>query len=216
MGRLIKDAIILFAITLVAGLGLGFVYNVTSDARQEQIERTKQGAYKDVMPGFDKPDDTFNIDVDEAIKYISDKINNTEKSNGIKPMKEFNAEIEDVVLALDKDGNKIGYIVTVIDKEAYGGSLKLAVGVTTDKIVKGISFLSLNETPGLGMNADTDGFKNQFNIDKQIDYFEYTKTGKTEDNQIDVISSATITTNAVTHSVNAAIYCVDFIQGGGK
>ena len=30
------------------------------------------------------------------------------------------------------------------------------------------------------------------------------------------ISSATITSNAVTHGVNGAIYCVDFITGGGK
>ena len=30
MNKMIKDALILFAITLVSGLGLGAVYNVTS------------------------------------------------------------------------------------------------------------------------------------------------------------------------------------------
>lgn len=41
MGRIVKDTLILFAITLVAGLGLGFVYNVTSDARAETGRKNK-------------------------------------------------------------------------------------------------------------------------------------------------------------------------------
>ena len=36
MNKMIKDALILFAITLVSGLGLGTVYNVTSQARAQQ------------------------------------------------------------------------------------------------------------------------------------------------------------------------------------
>ena len=35
MKNIVKNTLILFAITLVAGLGLGFVYNVTSKARNE-------------------------------------------------------------------------------------------------------------------------------------------------------------------------------------
>ena len=41
MKTIIKNTVILFVITLVAGLGLGFVYNVTSKARAEQEEKTK-------------------------------------------------------------------------------------------------------------------------------------------------------------------------------
>ena len=36
MKNIIKDTLILFAITLVAGLGLGLVYNVTANSKMKQ------------------------------------------------------------------------------------------------------------------------------------------------------------------------------------
>jgi electron transport complex protein RnfG len=214
MKNIVKDTLILFAITLVAGLGLGFVYNVTSDARAKQEEKTKVAAYEAVMPELDSFE---NVALDEKAvdEYIADKITATESENSISTIKAYNGAIDNVVKAKDKNGNDLGYIVTVTDSEAYGGSLQMTVGVLSDGTVKGISFLSLSETPGLGMNADTDSFKGQF-ADKKVEYFKYSKSGVTADNEINAISSATITTNAVTHGVNAALYCVDYITGGGK
>ena len=46
--------------------------------------------------------------------------------------------------------------------------------------------------------------------------FEVTKTGKTADNQIDAISGATITSRAVTNSVNYAIEAYQQITGGAN
>lgn len=210
MSRIIKDTLILFAITLVAGLGLGVVFNVTKDARKEQEDKTQLAAYEAVMPGLDKFEDIkLPADINSNIK---DMVSKNESDNKISTIKEFNAEIEGVVSTVDKDGNK-GYIVTVNDKEAYGGSIKMTVGIMEDGTVNGISFLSISETPGLGMKAKEDSFMNSFK-NKKVDFFEYTKADKTKDNQIDAISSATITTNAVTHGVNAAIYCVDILTGG--
>ena len=54
MKNIVKNTLILFAITLVAGLGLGFVYNVTSKARNDQEEKTKMTAYESVMPGMEQ------------------------------------------------------------------------------------------------------------------------------------------------------------------
>lgn len=213
MKTIVKNTLILFAITLVAGLGLGFVYNVTSEARAEQEEKTKLAAYKSVMPGMK---DFESVKVDSACeKYIENKVQENEKANNISPIKPFNGTIDEVVLAKDKDGNNLGYIVTVTDNEAYDGSLQMTVGVKEDGTVLGISFLSLSETPGLGMKADEDSFKSQFQ-NKKVDYFVYEKSGAGEENEINAISSATITSNAVTHGVNAAIYCVDYMTGGGK
>lgn len=209
MNRIVKDTLILFAITLVAGLGLGFVYNVTSEARAKQEEKTKVSAYESVMPGLANFDE-IDLDAAEADKYIADKIKTNEKENNISTIKAYNAAVDNVVKATDKEGNELGYIVTITDSEAYGGSLQMTVGISSDGTVKGISFLALNETPGLGMKANEDIFKNQFN-EKKVDYFEYTKTSPSKDNEIQAISSATITSNAVTHGVNAALYCVEYI-----
>lgn len=213
MKTIVKNTLILFAITLVAGLGLGFVYNVTSDARAEQEEKTKLSAYESVMPGME---DFENVKIDRnCAKFIEDQVNENEKADNISAIKPFNATVDEVVLAKDKDGNDLGYIVTVTDNEAYDGSLQMTVGVKEDGTVLGISFLSLSETPGLGMKADEDSFKSQFQ-NKKVDYFVYEKSGATGDNEINAISSATITSNAVTHGVNAAIYCVNYITGGGR
>lgn len=209
MNRILKDTLILFAITLVAGLGLGFVYNVTSDARAKQEEKTKIAAYESVMPGLAGFDE-IDFDAAEADKYIADKIKSNEKDNSISTIKAYNAAVDNVVKATDKDGKELGYIVTITDNEAYGGSIQMTVGILSDGTVKGISFLSINETPGLGMKADEDTFKGQF-ADKKADYFEYTKSQPSADNEIQAISSATITSNAVTHGVNGAIYCVEYI-----
>ena len=46
MNKIVKDALILFAITLVAGVLLGFVYDITKDPIAAQNEKAKQEAYK--------------------------------------------------------------------------------------------------------------------------------------------------------------------------
>lgn len=156
--------------------------------------------------------DNVSFDSVAADKYIKEQINKNETE---KTIKSYNATIDEVIKAKDKSGNDLGYIITVTDNEAYGGSLQMTVGIKDDGTVMGISFLSLSETPGLGMKAKDDDFMSQFS-NKKVDFFKYTKSEAKADNEINAISSATITSNAVTHGVNGAIYCVDFITGGGK
>ena len=85
--------------------------------------------------------------------------------------------------------------------------------VKEDGTVNGISFLSISETAGLGMKADTDEFKGQF-ADRNAASFSVTKTGASADNEIDAISGATITTNAVTKGVNAGLAAIEYLKGG--
>ena len=48
--KIIKDAIALFVITLVSGLCLGFVYNITKDPIALAEEQAKQESYQTVFP----------------------------------------------------------------------------------------------------------------------------------------------------------------------
>ena len=50
---------------------------------------------------------------------------------------------------------------------------------------------------------------------KNVNKFSVTKTGATIDSQIDAISGATITSNAITEGVNAGLYLVQNIGMGG-
>ncbi len=61
--------------------------------------------------------------------------------------------------AVDESGEIIGYVITVTDSEGYGGDITFSMGVQMDGMLNGISILSISETAGLGMKADTDEFK---------------------------------------------------------
>ena len=115
--------------------------------------------------------------------------------------------------AVDASDNEIGYAFTVTTSEGYGGDIQFAMGVQKDGTLNGISILSISETAGLGMKADTDDFKNQFR-DKKVEKFQYTKTGAASEDEIDAISGATITTNAVTNGVNAGLAAFQYMEGG--
>ena len=129
--------------------------------------------------------------------------------------KGYKADIDEAVIACDKDGNALGYVFVITSHEAYGGDLQLALGVAEDGTTNGISFLSLSETAGLGMQADTDEFKSQFS-GKNVAQFKYTKSGVASDEEIDALSGATITTNAVTNAVNAGLSYADYLKGGAN
>ena len=87
--------------------------------------------------------------------------------------------------------------------------MQISVGVTSDGALTGVGFLTLSETPGLGMKAQEPEFKNQFPGKSIADVFEVTKTTASADNQVQAISGATITSSAVTGALNAAAYFVN-------
>lgn len=194
---LMKDAIILFVITLLAGLGLGLVYEVTKNPIAEANAKAKQEAYQRVYP------DAKEFAADEAIeKKVKDSAQFL-SNNGLD-----GAVISEVLIANDESGNGIGYVVSFVAKEGYGGDISLSMGMTNEGEITGLEVLSASETAGLGANCTKADFKDQFK-GKNVNVIEYIKDGAKDgalaDNQIDAISGATITTKAVTKGVNAAI-----------
>ena len=191
--------IAIMIITVIAGFALAYVYKITKDPIAVTEQKAKEEAYKAVFDDADSFDSYADFDADAAAKILSDA--------------GYNADIDEIVEAKGSDGSVLGYVVTVTSHEAYSGDLQLAMGVRADGTTNGISFLSLSETAGLGMEADTDSFKSQF-AGKKVDKFQYTKSGATVDEEIDALSGATITTNAVTNAVNAGLEYVKSINGG--
>ena len=200
MNTILKNTISITVITLVAGLALGVVQDITAGPIATQQEKSKEEAYKTVFEDADKFE-IYSAD-DGLTSYLSD--------NG------FTAQtIDEIMVAEDASGETLGYSFTVTDSEGYGGDIQFAMGVQNDGTLNGISILSISETAGLGMKATTDSFKDQFK-DKKVEKFTYTKTGATSDDQIDAISGATITTNAMTNGVNAGLCAFQYVEGGAE
>lgn len=199
MKEMMKNTGILLVITLVAGLLLGLVYQITKDPIAEQEAKAKQEACKEVFADAASFENVELADIDMA------------SWNGQGYAKET---VDEVMSAQDASGNLLGYVVTVTTKEGYGGDIQFTLGIRLDGTVNGISLLSISETAGLGMRAE-EVLKPQF-ADKNVEKFEYTKNKATSENQIDAISGATITTNAVTNGVNAGLYYFQTELKGGS
>ena len=194
MKGIVKDAVILCAITLIAGLALGFVHEITLEPIAAAQLAAATATYQEVYPeaaSFQESDE-LQAAVDSCAQEISSQ------GSG-------NVTVDEAQEALDDSGNVIGYLITSTSTDGYNGTIQVATGITAEGQITGIGFLSIDETPGLGMNAQQPEFKDQF-AGKSLQTFEVTKTSPSADNQIAAISGATFTSKAVTGAVNAAVY----------
>ena len=202
--KIIKDALALTLITLVAGVTLGGVYEITKDPIAKQEAQAKAEAYEQV---FTDAAAFEAVEMDDTLtKTIRDQLD----QEGYKAQ-----SIEEVMRAEDQSGETLGYAFTVVTSEGYGGDIQFSLGVQNDGTLNGISILSIGETAGLGMNADTPAFKDQF-VGKQVEKLQYTKNGATQDDEINAISGATVTTNAMTNGVNAGLCAFRVMEGGDQ
>ena len=193
MKKIVKDALVLFAITLVAGILLGVVYQITLDPIAKANENAKEKAYKAVLAEADSFETIDALPSDDDINASSDIDFSKDKVNEVAIGK--------------KGGETAGYVVTVTDSDGYGGDIKFSVGLSTDGTYLGTSILTISETAGLGMRAKQDpSFLAQFNGTKTSEYKVVTDgTGSSSDSSIDAIGGSTVTSKAITKGVNAAL-----------
>ena len=191
--KFLKNCLALFLITLVAGVSLAFVNEITKEGIAKAQDKARLEAYEVVYPDaqFEALDNT-----DEILKASSASLKKESLSQ---------CTVDDVLKATDKNGNLIGYVFSATSPSGYGGDVKVAIGVSakTNQLT-GFTVLSHSETAGLGAKATEDDFKSQF-VGKSADGINYTKNGASSDNEIDALSGATITSNAVCEAVDSAL-----------
>lgn len=166
----------LFAVTAVTGLILGFVQHFTSIAISRAELEAKNAAFRNVMPDGK----TFNaVEVKAGDEFITD------------------------IQKAENDSGLVGWCMSVSSK-GYGGPVNFIVGITKDGTVKAINILNHSETPGLGAKSTEPEFYGQFNDKSQLP-LKVVKGAAENPDEITAISGATITSNAVTGGVNAAV-----------
>lgn len=183
---ILKDALMLFLITLIAGSLLGLVNEVTKEPIANSQQKAKEEAYQVVLADGKSFDE--NKDIQTKLE--------TATFDG--------AEVTEVLEAKDADGQLIGYVESVTAKEGYGGDVKIAIGVSLDGTMTGFSVLSHSETAGLGANCTTDGFKNQF-AGLKGPKVVCSKDADGTSASFDALSGATITSRAVAKAVTAGL-----------
>ena len=187
MNKIVKNALVLMAFSLVLGSVLGAVYKITEPVIAEATLRKEMEAYKVVF----ETADTFNaIEVDAAAagKVMAD---------GGYP-----DEINKAFQAVDANGNPLGYVVQLTTKDGYSGGIVMVVGITNEGIVNGYSVTSHSETSGLGTKAFDPAYSDQFKGIAAADV-----------SGVATISGATLTSTAVINGINAAVAFANSLGG---
>lgn len=187
MNKIVKNALVLMAFSLVLGFILGAVYKITEGPIAEATLRKEMEAYKVV---FEKADTFKELTVDEAAaaKVMLD--------GG------FPDEINKAFEAVDASGNSLGYVVQLTTKDGYSGGIVMVVGITLDGTINGYSVTSHSETSGLGTKAFDAAYADQFKGIAAADV-----------SGIATISGATMTSTAVINGIHAAVAYVDSLGG---
>lgn len=185
MAKIFKLATGLFCITTVTGLILGSIYTMTLEPIRKVKEKIKMEALVETLP--------------EASSF--EGIDSQQSQSVIKEVNRGSS-----------GGKIVGYNITVTPK-GYGGPLEMVVGIDKNGRLIGIKILNHNETPGLGANADEPAFADQFH-EKNVEKIVVTTTPPTVDNEIQALSGATITSEAIASGVNRALeYWANNLKG---
>ena len=136
--KIVHDALVLFAFTVVLGLILGVVYGITKGPIDQVNYEKTQSAYKQVFEDADSFEEYADFDTAAAEDLMA--------QNG------YSDDIEAVNTALDASGNPLGYVLTVTAKDGSQGSITFSVGIQNDGTVNGYSITSISETrPAVGV-----------------------------------------------------------------
>ncbi len=200
--NIVMNTFVLVIITFVAITALAAVHQITAEPIAQAEVNMKAEAYKVVYPDAEE-----FTEIDGLDKMI-------EKSASLLTENGFEGcTVTDVLGVKGASGETEGYIIASSSPNGYGGEIQTAIGIKDGKLT-GFTTISNNETAGLGSKCTEPDFTEQFK-DKAASVLSYTKSGASSDTEIDAISGATITTNAVTESVNAAILFFQENFGGG-
>lgn len=189
-----KDAFILFAITLVSGICLGFVYEITKGPIEQATIAAANATYREVLSSADSFDTL--VGSEEKIAEL----------NASGELSQYgNVCVESVLEGTDANGDVVGYVINSYSDDSYNGRVSLSTGIDMEGIIVGVGIREITDTKGLGEKAKNAEYRDQF-IGKGTEALTVTKLGTAAENEINAISGATITSEATTNAVNAALY----------
>jgi electron transport complex protein RnfG len=176
---LLKPALRLFIICFVTAFSLAFVNFITKDTISLRAEQ----------------------EAEEQRKIVMAEADSFEKLEGWKELDESGL-ISAVYAAYT--GDKLAGYVFSASPSGFGGKIAVTVGISKDKKISGVSVGDNQETPGLGSKTAEEKFTGQFTGKDTGSEIVIVKRPVSEDNEVQAISGATISTNAVASAVQAS------------
>lgn len=126
---------LLLICAVIAGV-VSFVFSVTTDAYNQNLENEKKLALRGI----------FAESESDVIDY--------------ETLANSHPDVNDVYL-VSKNGTGAGFCVNITAK-GFGGDMTLMIGYNYDGSIKGVQVISHAETPGVGTKALVDGHLSQY------------------------------------------------------
>ena len=183
MKETIKLGLVLLLVTAIAGGVLAGVNSITGPVIAEREKMESLSAILEIFP-----------DANDSVEYDEAQVAEVAASNpGI-------TEITQVL----SDGEVLGYAITVVSG-GYAGDIRTLVGVDSEGVLSGIKVLVMSETAGLGSRiVDDPAFAESFQGKGAGGSVTPAGAGAGDD-EVMMLSGATVSTNAVVKGVNEAL-----------
>ena len=214
---MMKDAVILCAITLILGAVLAGVYTLTKKPIEDAQAKANNEACEAVVVSGDAVQNT--VATGEAVKYL--------QTHDLSDQEIKEGETSQDLLSNYVDIQEIhpttagGYVYLADALKGYGGKISFALGIDKYGATTGISITSQSETAGLGAKCEDEEFQKRF-----IDVFGispsselYSKEAPEEEvitdpedrerhlkSTVQAITGATVTSRAITRAVKGIIF----------
>jgi len=168
----------LLVITLVSGLSLGYVNDLTVGPKAKAKLEKKVNALKLVLPTFD------NNPVEDMKLVKSEKVADS-------------IEIYPAYL----NNEFVGAAVIGSTEKGFSGLVKIMIGFNPSGVVENVVVLEQKETPGLGTKMAEDKFLKQF---KGANLSTFNLKVKKDGGEVDALTGATISTRAFCDAAQTA------------
>ncbi|MBU5440038.1 RnfABCDGE type electron transport complex subunit G [Tissierella sp. MSJ-40] len=181
MNETLKLGLILLLITVISAGVLAVSNNITAERIAEADKIANEQAQKEIVA--------------EADEF------RTLDENKLKEIQNANSNILEISEAYS-NGTLVGYTIKSVSS-GYGGDVVMITGFSLAGKITGMKVLNHSETPGLGANSTKSYFSDSFK-NKSVTNELYASKNPSGESEVQALTSATITTNAVLAGVNAA------------
>ncbi len=190
MRDMLKPTLSLLIICLVMTFCLAFVYSITKDTIVQRAEK----------------------DAEEQRRLVLSEADSFKKLEGWES--EDQSGLVSQVYVAYRDEELVGYVFNASPK-GYGGEMAVTVGVSNKNEITGVQIGNNQETPGLGSKTADEAFTVQY-VGKDISSsLKVTRLPARADNEIEAVSGATVSSNAVTKAVKASAELGEKLLDGG-
>lgn len=179
-----KTAGAIAVVAVVCGALALLASSLTGGVVEQRRLAENAETYRAVLPGAE----TFEVP-DNAAKGLDAPTEGYSDFGSVR--------IDEVITAMDAAGNELGTVISVTNPDGRDAPISLSVGILPDGTLSGIVYTDLNETPGIGMKVADPSFTDQF-AGLKADRL-------TLGENIDAATGATVSSEAVTDAVNAAL-----------